>query len=370
MIVKLPQLSLAMEVAKIGRWLVADGALVSAGQPILEIETDKAITEIEAPLAGTVRQVVAEGTVVPVESTLAEIVEISAAPPPAISASPPTEERPTVVTSPEQRVKADIAPSAISTVPDHKHHASPAARRIARERGIDLGQISDISLKRRITAHELEAMTSGVKSSLREAVVAHVTACWRGIPHIHVGGELNGTGLAAAKRAAPPGVTITDLLVVAIVGALREVPELNGTMGKPSRVVHLSLAVATPSGVIAPVIRQASDLSLLDIARERARLVAAARAGTSESRDLAGGTMTLTNLGGYPVDFFAPIVSGPQIAMLATGRLAERPFALNHTVSVRNQIWVNMAIDHRAADGVSGARFLAALEHCMNTLPC
>jgi pyruvate dehydrogenase E2 component (dihydrolipoamide acetyltransferase) len=220
----------------------------------------------------------------------------------------------------------------------------------------------------RISVKDLPAIATEVIPSIRAAVVAQLTASWREIPHIHVAGELDGSGLAAAKRAADPGVTITDLLVLAVVRALRDVPELNGAIGKPSQSVHLALAVATQDGVISPVIRNVDRLSLLEITQQRKRLVAAARDGTSDRRALAGGTITLTNLGAYPVDFFAPIISGPQIAMIASGRLAERPVALNGTIVVRHRIWIDIAIDHRGSDGVSGARFLAALERCLNEL--
>jgi pyruvate dehydrogenase E2 component (dihydrolipoamide acetyltransferase) len=365
--VPLPQLSLAMEEVKVARWLVAEGELVSTGQPIVEIETDKAMSEVEAPAGGTIRRLVAEGEFVSAEAVLAEIGEVGTAPIASAMTSPSMAVAPPAAISPEPPT-ADVSATAATPVVDCKHRASPAARRIARERGIELGQARGSGPAGRITAPDLEGITSVAKPSLREAVVAHLAASWREIPHIHVGGELDGTGLAAAKRAAPPGVTVTDLLVLATVRALREVPELNGTIGKLSQRANVALAVATQNGVVAPVIRQANELSLLDIARERARLVAAARAGRPDSRDLAGGTITLTNLGAYPVDFFAPIVSGPQIAMLAIGRLTERPFAVNGALSVRHQIWMNVAIDHRGADGVSGARFLAALQHSLNEL--
>ena len=133
--------------------------------------------------------------------------------------------------------------------------------------------------------------------------------------------------------------------------------------------MHLSIAVATADGVVAPVLRDADSLALADVARERRRLVEAARQGRLDGRDLAGGTCTLSNLGAYPVDFFAPVVSGPQVAMVATGRVADRPVALDGLIGVRPRMWVNVAIDHRAADGEAGGRLLAALERQIALLP-
>lgn len=363
--VMLTQLSLAMEEGKVGRWLVADGELVSAGQPIVEIETDKAVAQVEAPAAGRIRRAVPEGALIPVESLLAEITELDhAASSAAITADSVTATS-TAAIGQEVPPQTSFGPESY-TVAGGKHRASPAARRLATERGLDLEPLRGSGPGGRITVRDLGATRPDRGAALRDAVVAQLAASWREIPHIHVGGEIDGTGLAAAKVAAPAGTSVTDLLILATIRALREVPELNGTIGKISARMNVALAVATRNGVIAPVIRQANDLSLLEITRERARLVAAARAGTPDSRDLAGGTITVTNLGAYPVDFFAPIISGPQIAMLAIGRLTERPFAMDGIVSVRHRIWVNVAIDHRAADGMSGARFLAALEHCMS----
>lgn len=363
--VLLPQLSLAMEEARVARWLVADGALVAVGQPIVEIETDKAMAEVEAPAEGVIRHIVAEGAVVPVESRLAEIAAPNDAPVgPAATASQAATSSGAVV---EKPAAAHLPTMGAFPVDDRKHRASPAARRIARDRGIDLFGVRGSGPSGRITTRDLPG-TSDRKPSIRAAVVAQLAASWREIPHIHIGGELDGTGLAAAKRAADPGVTATDLLILALTRALRDVPELNGAVGKPSERIHLALAVAGPEGVVSPVIRDADKLSLPEIAQQRARLVSAARGGASDRRDLAGGTISLSNLGAYPVDFFAPVVSGPQIAMVATGRLVERAVAVNGNIVVRHRIWVNVAIDHRGADGVSGARFLAALERRLNGL--
>ena len=164
------------------------------------------------------------------------------------------------------------------------------------------------------------------------------------------------------------------MLVVALARASREVPELNGVLRpdgsvERSRPVHLSIAVATAGGVVAPVIRDAESLTLADVARERSRLVEAARQGTLDGHELSGGTCTLSNLGAHPVDFFAPVVSGPQVAMVATGRVTDRPVALDGLLGIRPRMWVNVALDHRAADGEAGGRLLAALERQFTLLP-
>jgi pyruvate dehydrogenase E2 component (dihydrolipoamide acetyltransferase) len=157
------------------------------------------------------------------------------------------------------------------------------------------------------------------------------------------------------------------------VQALRDVPELNGSVAadgtpKPAAEVHLALAVATGRGVVAPVLRRASDLSVEGVARERARLVEAARTHAVDPRDLAGATCTLSNLGGLPVDFFTPVITAPQIALIAIGRVQEQPVVRDGMLGVGHRMWVNAAIDHRGADGEAGGRFLQALERRLDAL--
>ena len=176
--------------------------------------------------------------------------------------------------------------------------------------------------------------------------------------------------LAASEGGA---ITMTDLLIVALGRALSEVKSLNGWRRADGTVersdaVHLALAVATDQGVLAPVLRDVDSRPLTEIAEDRRRVVEQARAGTLDGKRLAGGTCTLSNLGAFPVDFFAPVISGPQIAMVATGRIADRVVAENGLVGARPRMWVNVAIDHRAADGEAGGRLLAALERQIATL--
>lgn len=375
--VTLPQLSISMEDGLVSRWLVADGDAVSAGQTVVEVETDKATIEIEAPADGLLFIVAAEGAIVPVEGVLARVEQAAgsvaapaAAAPAAADDAPPVDLRPEPVAAAPATARARAHPI-----------ASPAARRLAAERGIDLVALRGSGPGGRIVARDVEATGSvpAVAAAavepgdrVRDAVVRNITASWQQIPHVHIGGEIAADGLVRARGAA--GATVTDLLVVALARALAEVPELNGLRRADGSVerspaVHLALAVATPRGVVAPVVRDAGSLSVAEVARERQRLVEAARLGTSDGRDLVGGTCTLSNLGAHPVDFFAPVVSGPQVAMVATGRIAERVVAESGLIGVRPRMWVNVAIDHRAADGEAGGRLLGALERQIALLP-
>jgi pyruvate dehydrogenase E2 component (dihydrolipoamide acetyltransferase) len=379
--VTVPQLSLSMEEAKVSHWLVRDGDAVAAGQLVVEVETDKATVEIEAPAAGRLRIVAEEGAIVAVDGVLAELEPVvqeaaqevppdgteAAAAPVSVAPAPPLRSPAGVVAEP--RRSGPIA--------------SPAARRLAREQGVELSSLQGSGPGGRIVARDIAAgpgadgrAAAPGDDRVRAAVVGNITASWQQIPHIHIGGELAADGVVRARASIPSdaGVTVTDLLVVALARALAEVPELNairrpdGSVER-SQAVHLSIAVATASGVVAPVLRDAGSLALGDVARERRRLVEAARQGTLDGRDLAGGTCTLSNLGAHPVDFFAPVVSGPQVAMVATGRVVDRPVAVDGLVGVRPRMWVNVAVDHRAADGEAGGRLLGAFERQIALLP-
>jgi pyruvate dehydrogenase E2 component (dihydrolipoamide acetyltransferase) len=365
---RLGQLSIAMEEGRVVAWLVPDGARVAQGEPVVEIETDKANVEVEAPAAGTLRIVAAVGAVVPLDGLLAEIGDAvpAAAPAPA---------------SGEHATAGPARPPRPGGGGNGGHVASPAARRLARELSVDAAALAGSGPDGRVVVRDVERAAATGRparvADLRAAVVAGVVASWHEVPHINIGGELDAEGLAEARLLAAgraERVTVTDLLVVAVAGALADVPELNGTRRPDGSVerasaVHLALAVATEHGLAAPVIRDAGRLGVLAVARERARLVAAARRGSLDRRDLAAGTCTLSNLGAHPVDFFTPVVAAPQVCLVAVGRLAQRPVALDGLLGVRHRIWVNAAIDHRSADGEAGGRFLAALERRLAGLP-
>lgn len=371
---RLEQLSISMEEGIVTRWLVSDGAHVRKGQAIVEVETDKSTVELEAPASGTLHIRVAVGAIVPVDGLLAEVGESE---PSTLSPGQPSPRGPD---EPAARRAVDASVAASPTA--DKQIASPAARRLGRELGVELASLTGTGPGGRIVVRDVDRAFEAGRSvpppapaagALRGLVVESITRSWQAIPHIHIGGELDADGLAHARRLAPDGVTVTDLLLHAVARALRDVPELNGHVTPPgahrAEHVNLAVAVATQDGVVAPVVRDADTVSVRHIAAERARVVAAARAGMLDKRDLGGATCTLSNLGAYPVDFFAPVISGPQICLVATGRLSEKPVAMGGMLAVRNRLWVNVAIDHRGADGEAGGRFLAALERRLADLP-
>jgi pyruvate dehydrogenase E2 component (dihydrolipoamide acetyltransferase) len=362
-----PKLSMSGEPVRIVAWLAEDGAEVTRGQPVAELETEKSNVEIEAPADGVLRIVVAAGRDADVEQVIGLIEDGAES-----SISPVSV--PTTESAVEDAATATGGEPSVEPMP-RTVTASPAARRLAHEHGVQLELVAGSGPGGRITAADImETVRRDGRADdgrLRDAVVALVTASWQTIPHIHIGGRLDGEGLAAARRGSRK-YSVTDLLVFALARAVGEVPELNGTFNKMPELssgVNISLAVATAHGVVAPTIRDAHELPLDSISAERERLVAGARDGSLGKRDLSGGTITLSNLGAYPVDFFAPVIAGPQICLVAAGRLQQEPVAHEGMIAIRHRLWTNAAIDHRAADGESGGRLLAALERGIAALP-
>jgi pyruvate dehydrogenase E2 component (dihydrolipoamide acetyltransferase) len=221
------------------------------------------------------------------------------------------------------------------------------------------------------------AATLKSAADLRPFVVNALARGWQTIPHTNIGGELVADGLVAARAGIPSGpqrITYTDLLLVALARALGDVPDLYGRLAEDGSVnrgstIDINLAISTPAGVVAPLVRNVGGLSLGELAGERARLVSAARGDGFESRELAPGGCTLSNLGAYPVDFFTPVLSGPQVSLVALGRMAERAVVQDGAIGVGRRMWANVCIDHRAADGEAGGRLLAALERRIAELP-
>jgi pyruvate dehydrogenase E2 component (dihydrolipoamide acetyltransferase) len=436
-------MSISMEDGKLTRWLVADGAEVRAGDIVALVETDKAEVEVEATEDGVLHIVVPEGTVAAVESVIATIGERAGdagedEPTIAIPVAVAPAERPRAVPITAADLVAGPPPSgsfaavgaargtgtvgrAAPAAPagpapavyaggersqDARLMASPAARRRARERGIDLRDVRGRGPRGRVVIADVEehvtgapvatatsnggsypttppapapaAASAGVRSAadLRPSVVNALTRGWQSIPHTNIGGELEAEALPVARAAArgTQRITYTDLLLVALARALGDVPDAYGSAAADGSVtrggtIDINLAVATPGGVVAPLVRDLAALSVVGVARERERLVGAAREGRIESRDLAPGGCTLSNLGAYPVDFFTPVLSGPQVSLVAVGRLAEKVVARDGMIGVGHRLWANVCLDHRAADGEAGGRLLAALQRRIADLP-
>ena len=425
----MPALELAQETGKVVHWLKRPGDTVRKGEPIVEIETDKITVEIEAPASGVLRDVTAqEGDVVPVGRTIAIVVgtdEAGAAaaaatvmPPASAAATGAIPIPPTAVSAAGGAVKAsplarriaeqhgvDIArvrtPSGrvekadvLAYVESQKAAgngregrlvaASPKARRLAAERGLDLAAVRgtgpggavlavDVPVAR--VAPASAAMPSAPRvgapgvGTVWRIMAERMTTSWTTAPHFYLVREVDVSRLVSwldrARKQTGAHITYTDLLIKLVAAALSRHPRVNASWRDGAIAQHtdinIGLAVAIDDGLVVPVIHRADTLGLAEIAARREDAVSRAQAGKLRPGDIQGGGFTISNLGMYGVDAFSAIVNPPQAAILAVGRIADRVVARNGQPAVLPTMMLTLSCDHRALDGARGAQFLGAL---------
>jgi len=387
----LPALGMAQDTGKIVEWLKAEGETVTAGEPLVVIETDKAAVDLEAPATGILARVTAKvGDEVPVAQVIAVILSPEEA---AAAADQPAQVQghtatPTLEDAQPQRARS--VPIPVNSAPSEtqhangRHQASPKARRIAAERGVDLTAVRGSGPGGTVLAADVLAAGSAASpllvvadeqpmSTIWRLMAERTTQSWTTTPHIFLMREQDASAFKqwfgqAGKRATEK-LTYTDLLVKVVATALRLHPRLNASWRDGAIVTHdevnIALAVATPDGLVAPVIPHADDLSLSGIARRRAEVVARAQAGKLRPDDLQGSTFTISNLGMYGVDAFTAIINSPQAAILAVGALVDRVIPVDGQPAVRPTITLSLSCDHRVVDGARGAQFLATIAELM-----
>ncbi len=396
----MPALEMAQETGKILRWLKADGASVTKGEPIMEIETDKVTVEIESPASGILSNITArEGDVIPVGQTIAWVLGIGESVPnvaPAvqsgrtipkaieISASPVAKriaeeheiDLAQVKPSGGRIEKADVQ-SYIEKTKDliglqnlsGLTPASPKARRLASERGVDISALRGSGPDGAVIAADISVALPTIPSPIStiwRVMAERMTTSWTTVPHFFLVRDVDASRLIAwrtsAQKHATAKITFTDLLVKLIAHTLRDHPQVNASWCADTIQLHdainLGIATALDTGLIVPVIHAAETLGIAEIATQRADLVARAQTGKLRPADITGGTFTLSNLGMYGVDAFNAIINSPQAAILAVGRIADRVIAFNGQPAVRSMVTLTLSCDHRAVDGARGAKFL------------
>ncbi len=385
----LPRLGQGMESGTIVRWLKSEGEPVQKGEPLFELDTDKVTQEVEAEAAGVLLKIaVAEGEV-PVGQTVAfigsegeDVPEVAAAAPTEEDAKPSEPERAAAQEAPQQ---AAIASG------NGRIKASPLARRMARERGIELSGIRGTGPDGRIVAEDVERAEAGGPtappsvaptpaptgeveriplSNIRKTIARRLTEAWQ-IPVFQLQASADMTrvnALVARLRERDPDVriTVTDVLTKVCAQALMRHREVNAEFTEDAILLHPSanvgLAVAAPQGLVVPVIRSAERLSLTEIAGVRADLVGRAREAKLRAEDLEGGTFTISNLGMYAVERFTAVLNPPQAAIVAVGATEERVVPVDGEMVVRPMVTLTGTFDHRAVDGAPAAAFLQTLK--------
>ncbi len=405
----MPALGMAQETGTLIQWLKAAGDQVTRGEPLMEVETDKATVEIEAPASGILASVTAHaGDVIPVGQRIALILA------PGESAPLPVEPAPAPQSQADSALRGGMAtPVAARLAAEHKIDlsqikpnggqirkddvlaylqdernsasparvpASPKARRFAQEHAIDLATVHGTGPNGAVITSDLQSLippTSAPPQIAEPLAVPRIwrvmaerlSQAWTTIPHFYLMREVNASRLATwrekAQISSSEKITYTDLLVKLTAGALLKFPRLNASWQKENILlnpeINIGLAVAVEDGLLVPVIHHADRMTLSQLAKRRAEIVERAKSNRLTLDDLSGGTFTVSNLGMYGVDAFNAIVNPPQAAILAVSRIADRVVPIGGQPAVQPMLTLSLSCDHRVVDGARGAEFLQAL---------
>ncbi len=444
----MPALGMSQETGVLVSWLKHEGEPVAKGEPIMEIETDKVTVEIEAPASGFLGGILAKnGDVVPVGQTIAWILAAGEQPPESDSLNSQPGLASTISTSTQNEIKqpssrnvsieisplarkiaeehgidlalinsngkriekADVLafidatgqtkpePASVSTAlntsvspaaPSQTRltPASPKARRLATERGIDITTITGLGPDGAVLAADvpLEAVTVSTPGSLEtpstvwRVMAERMTASWTTVPHFYLVREVEASNLIEWRTRVSSTVekrsgikpTYTDLLVKLIAFTLHEHSRVNAAWANGNiqfnKDINIGIATAIEDGLIVPVIRNADTSSISEIATRRKDLVERAQNRKLRPADISDGTFTLSNLGMYNIDAFSAIINTPQAAILAVGKIAERVVPVNGEVVIRPMMVMTLSCDHRVVDGARGAQFLDDLATLIN----
>lgn len=396
-IVKLPKCGINMEEGIITNFLVQEGDTVVKGQPLAELETDKTVTEITAPADGCILKILcAAGDYLPILTpvfaigapgeTFADQPEPAAQPKPAEQKAEP---------------KAAPAPSVQVCYPlEGRVKASPLAKKIAAELGIDLHEVTGTGPEKGILRRDVlrfastrpKAVPASPKAGyapvpawdlpvknriplkgMRKAIADNMSRSKALVPHFALTTSID-MGEAMALRGkfkAQCGLRISynDILAKAVACAIRSNPAINSSMGEGEILefepVNVGIAVGLDNGLIVPVVRDVGSKPLTAVAQESAALIQDARDGRLSPDACTGGTITISNLGMYEVDQFSAIINVPESCILAVGKIEDRPVGQNGEIVLRPMMNVTASFDHRIIDGTVGAQFLTELKRCM-----
>jgi pyruvate dehydrogenase E2 component (dihydrolipoamide acetyltransferase) len=389
----MPALEMAQETGKLLSWRKKEGEAVAKGEPLLDVETDKAVVEIESPADGILAGVKAQaGDVIPVGQTIAWIVNAGEKPPEDEAASASgrrmdTKAAPVAAAA----VNATAAPAAS---PAASARISPKARRLAREHGVDLSLVRGTGSDGEIQAEDIlsfvamggsaggaaapaksetpqaEARATQPLTQVARLMAERTTQSWTSAPHFFVTREIDAGALLAGREKLGPAIerergvklSHTDLLIAAVARALEKHPLVNATWtGDGVRLhpeINVGMAMAVEGGVVVAAIPGTNTKKLGEIATMRRDLTERGRAGKLRPSDITGATFTISNLGMYKVDAFTAIIVAPQAAILAVGRIADRVVPVDGKPGIRPMITLTLSCDHRVLDGARAALFL------------
>jgi pyruvate dehydrogenase E2 component (dihydrolipoyllysine-residue acetyltransferase) len=394
----MPKLGMEMTDGSVAAWRVREGDRVQRGDVVLEIETEKITYEIQAPVTGILRKVAArEGEVRPVGGLLGIITADGEA----FDGGEPVVESPPI---PERSGRPDLGPppaAPAAAAPDGGERiiATPAAKRLAREQGIDIRTLTAAGTGRRITEKDVlaalevreKAAIAPVQESaavrlgttiplthIRGVIADRLTKSWEA-PHIYLAAEVDASEMVKAREELLPPIehetgqklSYNDILIRIAALAIEKFPWLNGSFeGDRIRIheeINIGLAVALEEGLVVPVVRRANQRDLAEIVRLRADLVEKARNRKLELADVQGGTFSISNLGMFEVDSFTAVINPPQSAIISVGRLREVPVVREGAIAARPVMRLNLGVDHRVIDGAVAAAFLQEVKRMLES---
>ena len=367
--VKMPKRTLTMEEGIVGKWYKKAGDEVKKGEPICEIETEKSVDELEAPESGILRKIVVpDGSIAEVNQVIAIIAEPN---------EPLSEEEAPV----EEVVKIEKLEVGKR---GEKIKISPIARKLAKEHGINLEEIRSTGPNGRIVKEDLLKAIQKVErvkvvplTRIRKVIKDRLSYSMKTALHIPLTIEVDMTRVVELLTKFRPGIenmhnirlTITSILVKAVAKALKGHPILNSRFENEQIVIpediNIGVAVAIEKGLVVPVIHNANKKSIIEIAKKIKELVEKARKESLSTEESTGGTFTVSNLGMFGIDLFAPIINPPESAILGVGRIVKKPVVLNDKITVRSLMTLTLVFDHRIMDAVVAAKFLQTLKRIL-----
>ena len=381
----MPQMGYDMQEGTVARWHKKEGDTVTRGEVIADIETDKATVEFEAYTTGVLRKIVAEeGTVIPVGELIAVITDPDEPlPDDPLSVAKAAATVPTPESPPTPAAPAPTAPSAKAV------RASPIARRLAREQGIDLALVSGTGPGGRITEKDVLDYTAAPApapaaagervdlSRMRQAIARVTVDSKRETPHFYVTASVDMTKAMSLRRdsnAALPSerrISVNDLIIKACAVALGQYPKFNaffwGDHLQMNTGINIGIAIALPAGLIVPGIGGCEGKGLIEIAAASKDLIARASSGTLRNEEYSGTTFSISNLGMFDVDSFSAIIYPPHTAVLAVAAVKDQPVVRDGTVVVAQMMKATISADHRVADGAEAAQFLVEVKKLLES---
>lgn len=417
-VIEMPKLSDTMEEGGIANWLKKEGELVKEGEPLVEIETDKATQEYESPSEGVLLKIIAPagGKAVPLRGPIAVIGEkgekfdLEALIGKAAPVAKVAEVKPAAKPADAQRTSGpghdvktsgpghdEKAPAAVPApaASGDRIRSSPLARKVAAERGVNLASVTGSGPGGRVVMKDVEGATAGGAappahghvgaasrsvpvSMMRKTIAKRLLAAKNEAPHFYLTvsvdmtrandwrERMNAEAAKAKGDNAPPKVSVNDLVIMAVARALRLHPMVNASWQGDTILingpVHVAMAVALPEGLVTPVIRDTDRLGVRDIARQSRELASRAKDGKLGNSDYTGGTFTISNLGMLGIEEFTAIINPPQACILAVGTTQVVPWVdANGAIVAQARMKMTMSCDHRVVDGALGAQFLKTL---------